>query len=516
MSVRSIIDVLSEMVIAHLPEAGFVLEPDGRLRYANVAAADLLGYSDLEFRSMNWTNIAPGCPLEPPTAAADSAPRSTRNGEVFITRKNGTSFPAVLWMTPLQADDRLFNLVCLRDQGPQERAEEALREMENRLRWATEAMPAMVQAFNSEMEIVFWNGECERVTGYGANEILGDDRAMERLFPDVDERERFIGEIARGGVDFRDQEFDLTCKDGTRRTISWFNVSHQVPIADWYYWVFGLDVTDRKQAEAALRDSQVRFKSAFDDAAIGMIIFSIDGRFLEVNAYMCRLLGYTEDELKAMRFHDLTHPSDCQICVETDREILEGEIPFGWVEKRYIRKDGQEVHVISSSSLVRDSDGRPLYFISHVQDITERRRAEEALREANTALKVLLNHREQEKVQLERDLVATVEKLVLPYVEKVQAGRLDDEQRTYLDIIRSNLIGITSPFAARLSTTDQRLSPAELEVADFLRHGKTTDEIAALLRVSPFTVSVHRRNIRKKLGLTNRDVNLKSYLRQQG
>ena len=285
-----------------------------------------------------------------------------------------------------------------------------------------------------------------------------------------------------------------------------------------------------KSLKEALRESRERFRSVFDDPALGMIIFSPEGYFLEANEYVRRMLGYSQEELRTRHFKEVTHPDDVALSLKTDRDILAGKIPFAWFEKRYVGRDGSVIWVILSSSLVRDGSGKPRYFISHVQNITKRKEAEqevksqaetlrrqaEHLNEVNTALKVLLDHREKEKQRLEENILAGLGKLVRPYLERLSAGRLDREQQTLVEIALDNLGKVAQPFAARLSGPESRLSPAELEVADLLRHGKTTQETAELLNVSPTTVAFHRRNIRAKLGLTGKRINLKVHLRSLG
>lgn len=292
--------------------------------------------------------------------------------------------------------------------------------------------------------------------------------------------------------------------------------AHIIPLKhenQYTFVLFGHDASARKLLEGKFKEGYARFLSSWDVVKLGIVIFSPEGRFLEVNPYFRQMMGYTEEELLTRRFHDITHPDDQEKSIGKDQEILKGIIPAGWVEKRYIKKNGEEVWVISSSNLLRDDSGKPLYFVSHIQDITERKKAEETLKEVNTALKVLLDHREQEKVQLEKDMMSSLDKLVMPYLDKLKTTRLDKEQKAFVEIVISNLNEIASPFSARMTSLESRLTPTELEVADMLRHNKTTDEIADLLNVSPSAVSFHRRNIRKKLGLTNTKANLKSYLR---
>jgi ATP/maltotriose-dependent transcriptional regulator MalT len=165
-------------------------------------------------------------------------------------------------------------------------------------------------------------------------------------------------------------------------------------------------------------------------------------------------------------------------------------------------------------------DQQPLYYVTHLQDITDRKKIEkelekhaESLNEVNTALKVLLDHREQEKVQLEHNIYTTLKKLVSPYLEKLQSKPLDSTQKAFLEIALSNLDDITSPLTTKLLSWESKLTPTELDIAVLIRHGKTTDAISALLNISSTTVAFHRRNIRSKLGLKNKKINLMTHLR---
>jgi PAS domain S-box-containing protein len=140
------------------------------------------------------------------------------------------------------------------------------------------------------------------------------------------------------------------------------------------------DVTDHKRAEKALKESEQRFGSSFREASIGMALVGTDGRFLQVNRSLCEILGYSEEELLRKNFRDITHPDDLEADVEQVRRMLSGEIKTYQKEKRYFHKDGHVVWILLSVSLVHDEEGKPLYFISQIQDITERREAEEKIR----------------------------------------------------------------------------------------------------------------------------------------
>jgi PAS domain S-box-containing protein len=132
------------------------------------------------------------------------------------------------------------------------RAELALRQSEERLQQMAQHMPVLLDAFDEAGNIVLWNAECERVTGYRADEVIGNPRAMELLYPDADYRTKVLAEWSSIGHNYRNWEWNLTAKDGTQRTIAWSNISEAVPLPGWATWGIGVDVTQWRQAEAAL------------------------------------------------------------------------------------------------------------------------------------------------------------------------------------------------------------------------------------------------------------------------
>ncbi len=134
------------------------------------------------------------------------------------------------------------------------------------------------------------------------------------------------------------------------------------------------------------------------------------------------------------------------------------------------------------------------------------------LEETNIALKVLLKKREQDKSTLEQQIVTNITNLIEPYLLKMAESRLNNQQQVLLDILKSNLRELTSQFTNNLSSRLIRLTPAEIQVANLVRQGKRTKEIAEVMNLSPGTISIHRKNIRKKLDLTHKKANLQSIL----
>jgi DNA-binding CsgD family transcriptional regulator len=196
---------------------------------------------------------------------------------------------------------------------------------------------------------------------------------------------------------------------------------------------------------------------------------------------------------------------------------------FDW---ELTRKDGAKRYVEVSVSLKRDLKGRPVGFMGIARDITERRETEELLRqseeklrsktrnleEVNTALTVLLKKREEDKKELEQTVLTNLNDMVKPYLERVKARAKDSKQKNNLAVLEENLNAITSPFTYRLSARYLNLTSSEIEIANLVKQGKSTKAIADLLSVSSKTIEVHRLNIRKKLGLSNKRASLRTHL----
>jgi PAS domain S-box-containing protein len=175
-----------------------------------------------------------------------------------------------------------------------------------------------------------------------------------------------------------DIEEPMTFADG--RT-TWLRTS-KVPLRDASGAVFGVlgtyeDITEERQAAIDLQESEDRFRATFEQAAVGIAHVGTDGRFLRVNQKLCEMVGYTREELLARKFQEITHPADLEADVENVRRMLAGEIQAYSMEKRYIRKDGTDARIALTVSLAHDAEGRPKYFISVIEDIEPRRRAEE-------------------------------------------------------------------------------------------------------------------------------------------
>ena len=151
------------------------------------------------------------------------------------------------------------------------------------------------------------------------------------------------------------------------------------------------DVTERRLKDDAIRESEERFRSAFENAAVGASMVDQGGRFIKVNRKLCEMLGYSAEELLSKTFSDVTHPEDMRIGIDALEKLMAGKADALSIEKRYICKDGQVIHVNVSPSVVCDRDGKPAYCLGLWQDITERREAEESLRRSEIMLQAIID-----------------------------------------------------------------------------------------------------------------------------
>lgn len=157
--------------------------------------------------------------------------------------------------------------------------------------------------------------------------------------------------------------------------------------------VLAIDISKQKSAEIALKESETRFRSTFEGAPIGMCLNLTDGKFFEANNAFCRMIGYSTEELRSRNFFDITHPDDIELSKQFINEILQLEGGNSKsIEKRYLKKDGSLIWVITSVSLYRDTNDNPQYFIVQVLDITEQKLTEQKLIEAKNQLEIVFNN----------------------------------------------------------------------------------------------------------------------------
>jgi PAS domain S-box-containing protein len=317
-----------------------------------------------------------------------------RRVEIEALHRDGHEFPVEMTITAIRTEDAYLFNAFLHDISERKEAEQALR----RLADIIDASGDAIFSTGPDGEITSWNAGAEQLYGYSTDEALAASLRM-LVAPD---RARDFDVLARAlnGSRLDDYETEQLRKDGSIVPVS-ISIS---PIRGSSGALAGASViardrTERKRAEEALREVQEAFRSAFEEAPIGMALFSVDpnadGRLLQVNTSLCAITGYSADELLRTNLHAITHRRDREREQALAEDLLAGRIPNYQLEKRFRRRDSTEVWVLHNVSTVHDPTGRLLYGIAQVQDITERKRAEEGLARVATEL-------EKRAVELER------------------------------------------------------------------------------------------------------------------
>jgi PAS domain S-box-containing protein len=256
---------------------------------------------------------------------------------------------------------------------------EAARRSERELRDVVNTVPAHVWSASPEGQVDFVNDRWLQFTGLALDEALGW-KWEAVLHPD--DRTRVIADWRTALKNGRAMEFEARVRRADGEYCWWF--IRNVPLRDeigklvrWYGTA--IDIEDRKRAEQALRKSEGRWRSVFENSAIGVALTDLNGRFLATNHVYQTMLGYTEEELRALCFLDVTHEDYREANWALVTELLEGKRRQFQVEKKYLRKDGGSIWVSNNVSLVPGTEREPRFIMALSEDITQRKRAEEAL-----------------------------------------------------------------------------------------------------------------------------------------
>jgi diguanylate cyclase (GGDEF)-like protein/PAS domain S-box-containing protein len=269
-------------------------------------------------------------------------------------------------------------MAVFEDITERKKAEIRLRESEERYRVAIEHSNDGVSIVRGDTRI-YVNQKFLDIFGYArTEEVIGKPLSL-TIHPD--DRRLVAGYARRGerGEPAPDRyEFTGVTKDGAIRHIE-ASVASITYLGERAGLAYFRDVTERKEAEKALEESESRFRAAFEASGIGMALVALDGRWLKVNRSLCNSIGYSEQELLGKTSAHITHPDDLENDLEHVRKLTDDQIPYYQLEKRYYHKEGYIVWVSLSVSLVRDARGHPLHFVAQIEDITERKLLEAKL-----------------------------------------------------------------------------------------------------------------------------------------
>jgi PAS domain S-box-containing protein len=374
-----------------------------------------------------------------------------------------------------------------------------VRDLAERMELAIEAAQMGACDWDILTQKIIWNDYHVKLLGYtpGAAEYSYADWER-RVHPEDLPRVNTAIEQAMATQTDYSSEYRVIWADGS---IHWLN-----GFGRFYYNLDGQpirmtgvaeDITDRKQSELALAASEERFRATFEQAAVGFAHVGLAGQWLQVNQKICDIVGYTEAELLTKTFQDITYPEDLSTDLEYLHQLLGGEIQTYTMEKRYIHKSGKIVWVNLTVSLRWDNSGAPIYFISVVEDISDRKQAEFELQEktlqlAETAL--LVKQRNQELDQfthiVSHDLKAPLRAIanLATWIEDDLEGQIPAETQEHLALMRSRVYRMEALINGLLEYARVGNTPANL--ATFSLEDLLTEIIDTLSIPSSFTIDL--------------------------
>ncbi len=301
-----------------------------------------------------------------------------------------------------------------------------------------------------------------------------------------------------------------------------------------------IDITEQKMAEEALHESRRKFGDFIEFLPDATFAIDFEGKLIawnrsaeEITSIKAKdILGKGNFEY-ARPFWKKRRPMTIDLVLNSNRtyeatyNLFNREKKLAIVETYVpgIQIDGKDAYLWGKASPLFDSKGNIIGAIEVIRDITQHKLAKESilkrehqleiksneLMELNTALKVLLNQRENDKVALENRLLNTVEELIFPYINELKKRQMDETAKSYVNILEANLQNILSPFASKVSSKYLKLTNREIRIAGLINEGWSSKEIAELLNVCPSSINIYRYRIRKKLDLKKNE-NLRTFL----
>lgn len=403
--ITNIVQIQKELVqfrtaIEQSPSTIVITDIDGKIEYVNPKFEEVTGYSydevkgqtpkilktnlhdDAYYRKL-WDDIEAG---------------KTWQGEFKNKRKDGTEYWENATIAPIfDEDGTIVNFVAVKENiTARKNAEFLLRESEEKYRFLTEGIRDTIWCLDVQTQkMTYVSPSIHFLLGYTEAELdkiplLDLMPAQTQLWFVENLKNRLDDFLTSKQKNFYTDEVQFFHKDGR---LIW------VEILSYYFLnenkntieIIGSarDTSARKLIENELRTSEERFRNSFEFSGIGMALVSTEGKWLQVNKRLCDILGYTQEELKQLTFQDITHPEDLDLDLGYVQSMLKGEIETYEMEKRYFHKTGKIVWVLLNVSMVCGVDGKPLYFISQINNITIRKKYEVALTQSEQRFRAL-------------------------------------------------------------------------------------------------------------------------------
>ncbi|PKN76916.1 MAG: hypothetical protein CVU52_02755 [Deltaproteobacteria bacterium HGW-Deltaproteobacteria-10] len=425
----------------------------------------------------------------------------------------------------------------VRDVTAKKKAEIALQESKLFIQQIIANAAEGIIVYDRDLKYVVWNAFMENLTGIPAESIIGTS-ALER-FPHL--REQGIDQLlhkALNGKTCYSDDFPFSVYSTGRH--GWISGLY-TPLRNTANEIIGVigmirDVTEShritEELEQMVRErtyelekSEKKYRSLFEDALDIVYIIDCNGNFLAVNRTGLATYGFAAEEITGINIFQYLDPNSARIVRERIDNLVQGVHEGNTYEVLTYTRTGVPLWLEIRARAILE-EGRFAAIQGMARDVTKRKQMEDALKarereleekschleEANAALKVLLKHRDEDRITFEKSIAANMQKLVSPYLASLKATSLNKTQAHTLEIIETNINDIISPFLHSITSKYPGLTPQEIKIISLIKEGKTTKEIAGFLRLSVRTVDAHRNRIRRKIGLRNTTANLQSFI----
>ncbi|MCB2180909.1 MAG: PAS domain-containing protein [Desulfobulbaceae bacterium] len=530
---------LFHQLVTLSPAGIFLTDEQGNYQYVNERWCQMTGLTPEKAKGRGWVQGLHPDDREKIAAAWYKIPLSQKKWSAefrFLNKEGQTTWVYGLANSLKDAKGNVTGYIGINtDITAQKLAVIKLQENEAKFRTIADYTYNWEYWMSPEKKCLYSSPSCEGLSGYRVDEFMQDPN----LFLSIvhpDDKEKITRHLedelaAREPVHL---VFKIITRQGEER---WVAHSCQ-PVFDEQGIFMGRrasnrNFTYRKKMEMQLEENENRLRQILHACSDGFWDWDLVNEKVSWGRDWHRLLGYADEDFKKtpLTWEELVHPEDKPKTLKKINKHIDGLTSRYEAEFRMKNKAGEWQWLLSRGKAVEwDEENRPLRIVGSLTDITHRKNFEIELKnayadlekrikertveleETNVALRVLLKKRSEDRSVLEQQVIKNVTSLVEPYIMKLKKSKLTKEQKIIVDILQSNLEEVTSPFTSTLSSKFMKLTPSEIQVANLVKQGKRTKDIAELLSLAPGTINIHRKNIRKKLELTHQGVNLQTVL----
>jgi len=496
---------LFRTLMDHSTDVLEVIDPEtARFLDVNHMQCVELGYSRAELLSMRVQDINPLVNDENwRQLAAEIRAKGYRNSESVHRRKDGSTFPieaSTAWVSL----DRDYIVAVVRNISERRETEEKVRH--------SEAMMATAQHLahcgsweldldrpDIQVNSLRWSDECYRIFGFEPGSVAVTNEFFFSRVP-VEEHAAITQAVAKAIAEGRDYSIEHRVVQPSGE-VRYVHEQARVLLDQHTGRPLKMvgtvqDITERRKVEHELSRSEEQFRSAMQHSPIGMALVAPNGHFLKVNEALSAIVGYTEKELLASDFQSITHPDDLDADLGQVQRVLAGQINTYHMEKRYIHKDGRFIWILLNVSLVRDDDGRALYFISQIQDITTRKQVIEELVKAKEAAEAATRTKSEFLAMISHE-IRTPLNPILGAVQLLMSQQCAPEQSELLKIIQNageHLLTLLNDIldlakmeagASALLTVPVKISELVQGVLEIKRQGSSAKQLELRAELDP-------------------------------